>query len=56
MLKCFAAAGTLMPFATWSNACRIRSSLVPAVVAVEVEVIDAIGSVLVTAAAEIAKI
>ena len=54
MLKCFAAAGTLTPFATWSNACRIRSSLVPAVVAVEVEV-DAIGSVLVTAAAEIAK-
>ena len=48
-----AAAVTLMPIPTCSNACRIRSCLVPAVVAVEV---DAIVSVLVTAAARIATI
>ena len=57
MLKCFAAAGTLTPFATCSNAWRIRSSLLPAVVAAEVDAIAAPSrlSWSVTAAAGIAN-
>ena len=41
MLKWFAAAGTLEPFNTCSTARRIHSSLVPAVVAAEVDAIAA---------------
>ena len=42
MLKCLAAAGTLEPLDTCSTARRIRSSLVPAVVAAEVDAIAAL--------------